>query len=313
MTSQRQRAEAFRNSVEDSLLQVTGDSVRKWLGDTRREVLADVESRRQVLTAASYDGFSLLRLAETWREKVVDPVVAVVRTAIGAAPRTVAITNASIQASEVYLASVTDRLVRGSHFGVTVYEESFDRIRQSLATSTRDGWSRGELAQRIAAELSWDGDSSYWRVELAKIDKQIDAILDNLGSPGTPAREAARLGDPMIQELRNQRNVAIKRLDAERAVWETRSMLIARTESTGAAGFGAWRALADEGVLTKEWLATEDTRTRETHLLADGQTAPIEGSFVVGGALMRFPGDPMAPVGEVANCRCTLIGGGANP
>ena len=57
----------------------------------------------------------------------------------------------------------------------------------------------------------------------------------------------------------------------------------------------------------KVWLATDDSRTRETHDLADGQRTLMSEPFRVGGAALMFPGDPRGPAQEVINCRCSLL------
>lgn len=54
----------------------------------------------------------------------------------------------------------------------------------------------------------------------------------------------------------------------------------------------------------KTWNAELDERTRHTHVKADGQTRRAANPFRVGGFPMMFPGDPAAPIHEVANCRC---------
>jgi uncharacterized protein with gpF-like domain len=84
-----------------------------------------------------------------------------------------------------------------------------------------------------------------------------------------------------------------------------RSALIARTETHGAANFGATSAAKETGLpLRKEWIAAEDARTREDHALADGQIVGMDDAFDVGGASLMYPGDPSAPVEQIANCRC---------
>lgn len=206
-----------------------------------------------------------------------------------------------------YVASVRDRLVRGTYFGVTVYDESFEAVRRSLAQATAEGWSRPELAQRIAAELAWETDGPHWRNTLANVDSQIDGILDPLGEPGNPAREYARLNDPRVKALREQRNLAIRHLDAEKSIWQARANLIARTEATGTANYGAQQALAAEGAERKMWVSTSGARTRLTHSLASGQVVRLGQPFTVGGAAMQYPGDPNGPVEEVANCRCAMV------
>ena len=88
---------------------------------------------------------------------------------------------------------------------------------------------------------------------------------------------------------------------------QMRGALIARTEAHGAANFGADVAARETGLnLRKEWVSAEDERTRETHAAADGQIVGMDDAFDVGGVSMMFPGDPSAPVEEVANCRCSV-------
>lgn len=94
--------------------------------------------------------------------------------------------------------------------------------------------------------------------------------------------------------------------------WEGRATTIARTEAIGAMNggrFDAYAALSAElgEPLEQIWLATEDSRTRPTHDLADGQRVPLGQPFIVGGFELRFPGDPLGPPQEVINCRCTQL------
>jgi uncharacterized protein with gpF-like domain len=86
-----------------------------------------------------------------------------------------------------------------------------------------------------------------------------------------------------------------------------RSRMIARTETHGAANFGAMQAANQTGLpLQKEWIAAQDERTRVTHQLADGQIVDSNSAFDVGGASLMYPGDPSGPAEEVINCRCAL-------
>jgi hypothetical protein len=76
---------------------------------------------------------------------------------------------------------------------------------------------------------------------------------------------------------------------------------------------GAFKAVAQElgEPMDKSWLATmvgaAAETTRPTHRAADGQRVPLDQPFIVGGVEMDRPGDPSAPINEVANCRCTLL------
>lgn len=88
-----------------------------------------------------------------------------------------------------------------------------------------------------------------------------------------------------------------------------RATRIARTEVIAASNAGSFFGAKQTGLaLDKEWLATQDARTRDTHSWADGQRRKLNEPFDVGGAKMDFPGDSRygAPAREIVNCRCTL-------
>ena len=86
-----------------------------------------------------------------------------------------------------------------------------------------------------------------------------------------------------------------------------RANMIARTETHGAANYGAGRAARETNLpLNREWIASSDERTRETHSEADGQIVGMDEPFTVGGASLMYPGDPAGPAEEVINCRCSV-------
>jgi hypothetical protein len=97
--------------------------------------------------------------------------------------------------------------------------------------------------------------------------------------------------------------------------WENRSAVVARTEAIGALNGGrndGQGQVAQQlgGPFDKMWIATFDTRTRESHRRAEGQRVPaIGGLFTIGesGARLAYPGDPSGPANEVIQCRCTTV------
>jgi hypothetical protein len=291
--------------------------MKAFLLDVREAVLRAINntSLPNSLVAAAGDEIpSLGTIASWWAHYVDDDIMREVRAAFSRVLNRWSdagydVDSPALEGAREYLTKVRDRLVKGTYFNVTVYEDSFEKIRVALAQSIAEGWTREKLAQHIAMELSWEKNGPYWRSVREGIDSQMDEILDELGEPGTPAREHARLHDSRIQSLRDARNIAIKHLDDEYSLWRDRSMLIARTESTGVANYGAFEALTAEGVATKVWISTGDSRTRPTHSAADGQETNMQGTFAVGLARLRFPGDPSGPIGEIANCRCAMVGG----
>jgi len=91
--------------------------------------------------------------------------------------------------------------------------------------------------------------------------------------------------------------------------------MIARTETHGAASAANHNLYRRIGATKKEWLATQDDRTRESHLAAERRyteggeigAIPIDDKFVVGGVEMLHPGDKSAALKEIINCRCVEI------
>lgn len=109
-----------------------------------------------------------------------------------------------------------------------------------------------------------------------------------------------------IPELRRRIDTVLSTTGTAR--WSNRATVIARTETIGALNAGraeAFRAAAEDepdAVFERLWLATDDARTRDTHVVADGQRVPLGRPFIVGGFELAFPGDPSGPPQEVIQC-----------
>lgn len=94
----------------------------------------------------------------------------------------------------------------------------------------------------------------------------------------------------------------VKDTISNRSGW--RKMLAANVATTtkeqtkevlyGAVG-GSWKPT---------WNSAHDERVRASHRLLDGKKRPVSGRWGNG---CRFPGDPLAPLGETINCRCWTI------
>lgn len=96
------------------------------------------------------------------------------------------------------------------------------------------------------------------------------------------------------------------------ARWPNRAAVVARTETLGALNGSradAFQAAAEvsDTPMERMWLSTIDSRTRPTHVVADGQRVGLREPFMVGGAALMFPGDPAGPAAETVQCRCTSI------
>lgn len=81
----------------------------------------------------------------------------------------------------------------------------------------------------------------------------------------------------------------------------------ARTMTTSAENGGrmsSYIQAKEQGIeLEKEWIATLDSRTRDTHRDVDGEIVPTHKTFSNG---CRYPGDPRGDPAETYNCRCCL-------
>ena len=84
----------------------------------------------------------------------------------------------------------------------------------------------------------------------------------------------------------------------------------ARTMVTGSENKGrqdSYARATDDGIIIyKEWISTNDGRTRHWHAELDGQTVPQDKPFSNAVGLIMFPGDPEAHPANVYNCRCSM-------
>ena len=102
-----------------------------------------------------------------------------------------------------------------------------------------------------------------------------------------------------------------------------RASVIARTETHGAANYGADGAARTTGLpMRKEWVSVEDHRTRDfgdgdgvvdefSHRAMSGVVVDMEQPFMVPrrnltSEPMMFPGDPNGSAANVINCRCAV-------
>lgn len=86
----------------------------------------------------------------------------------------------------------------------------------------------------------------------------------------------------------------------------SRTMTITRTEGhriQQASTVDAQQAAKAKGAdVVKQWDATLDGNTRDSHRAVDGEIRELDEKFSNG---LMYPGDPSGPAAEVINCRCT--------
>lgn len=144
-----------------------------------------------------------------------------------------------------------------------------------------------------------------WRTRtLASVRERLLSI------PGRAAKKVtAALREAASQAVEAARELAARALSFER--WRGDATEIGR--SYGVTVYNATKLARaeleqrDTGVaLDKTWISLHDGNTRASHQLADRQRVSLAADFVVGGAALRFPGDPYGPPAETINCRCVI-------
>ena len=101
-----------------------------------------------------------------------------------------------------------------------------------------------------------------------------------------------------------------KRMLNVQEINKTQAIRSARTIVTGAENKGRQdsykRAVEDGIVMKREWLATNDSRTRHWHAELDGVEVDIDEPWENEFGEIMFPGDPSADPANTYNCRCSM-------
>lgn len=89
---------------------------------------------------------------------------------------------------------------------------------------------------------------------------------------------------------------------------ENKMKTFARTAMTGAQNSGRLYSMGEASKMGievyKQWMATLDSHTRDSHADVDGETVPLDSKFSNG---LEYPGEPGGAPAEVYNCRCTMV------
>lgn len=125
----------------------------------------------------------------------------------------------------------------------------------------------------------------------------------------TSKNQVAQAIERSVEEFDNENDIAKQIQSKVSTISIGRARTIARTESlmaTSESQDSLVREL-DLPKMKKEWVARIDSRTRDGHEDADGQTVGMNDYFNVSGKRMRFAGDRAGGVENVANCRCSVV------
>ena len=189
------------------------------------------------------------------------------------------------QQREAISQSLTDGLTRG----LNPRQQAID-VRRSIGLTAPQR--RAVENYRLALER---GSADALNRQLR--DRRSDRSVQRAIREGQPL--SARQIDGMVERYRSR-------------TLRYRARTIARTESLRAlhagSGEGYRQIIESAGVdvseIVRTWHTARDEVVRPTHVAASGQKRGLDESFVVGGALLRYPGDARGPARETVRCRC---------
>lgn len=122
-----------------------------------------------------------------------------------------------------------------------------------------------------------------------------------------------KIGDVIASAILQGKSVPKIARDLEIVVGMNKSSAVrnARSAITGAQNAGrqaSFAHAAEMGIdVRKRWVATKDSRTRDSHRDLDGTVVPWNEPFhTILGSVIMHPGDRNAKPGDYYNCRCTM-------
>lgn len=188
-----------------------------------------------------------------------------------------------------------------------------------------------------AAPIGLTGEAAWHAITTAAIGAGLTAFItrsawDFLNSLGMPSATAARVIDEVVPRTRDEMIGQIAgglegvygaagkpspSRPANRPAHQDSAELyrrirvgsarLAQTGTTRAREMVRANLAAGMGATQQTWRTRKDDRVRMSHGALEGETRPVGEPFVtVNGARLLYPGDPEAPIGETANCRCHL-------
>lgn len=200
----------------------------------------------------------------------------------------------------------------------TLAEDLTSVDRKALAASgdyVKDAYALNHDFGTFQVESGSLVDTSYTLYDRATVERLIAERPGLLPDPGVDVRKDRRwnrrhLTSAITQSILQGESIpqAAERLRQVVGMGRNSAVRAARTAITGAENAGrvdSYRRAKALGIgMRKEWLATLDRRTRDTHARLDGERVEVEDRFSNG---LRYPGDPSGEPGEVYNCRCTMV------
>jgi hypothetical protein len=193
-----------------------------------------------------------------------------------------------------------------------------------------DAGAEGQLAELLARfGLSQAADAQGRAVELVRRRTSLgtlrlsdfsglsDEIAEHAAAIGQDVRDTvlerisaivddAQHEDPPVTQAEVARRIRADIGDSDVFSFE-RAMRISRTELAVSENTGLVQGYKAAGIAEIEWLGYRAPKFARRHDLMIGERAEVDGGTfeLPSGVVVRYPGDPRAPVGEIVHCRCS--------
>jgi uncharacterized protein with gpF-like domain len=126
-----------------------------------------------------------------------------------------------------------------------------------------------------------------------------DALLDGITLTNA---EIARQSSKLIKERNDGRSKTISETEVQSVAESSKDIEATEFEEK-------IQVERREKQLDKTWITMGDSDVRPAHAKANGQKKRISEPYIVGGELLKFPGDTSlnASLGNIINCRCISV------
>jgi HK97 family phage portal protein len=165
-------------------------------------------------------------------------------------------------------------------------------------------------ALRDAAEASASDVNSTVNTKTAEYEAMIDSQMDRMRKMNETTFNdiaAALLTAQAMREDEDRHGLLIAALTALFVdALAKRKQRIAEIESQSALNAGTYLAGKSLGSTNKTWVTRKDSDVRPEHKVLHGKTLKLGDKYRIGEDLLRFPGDPEAPISATAGCRCRI-------
>lgn len=219
------------------------------------------------------------------------------------------------------------RFLRNSTFRDRRYAQMVEETAVQLynVNSTAVAYINGQLPETYSLHLNWQNEQFAAEVKgysYTLVDKNTVKHLESTKKSLLPFKKlnkkkdvkwnTKKLNSEVLQGILQGESVPkiAKRLEKVQNMNKDASIRSARTMVTSAENKGrmeSYRQATESGIILKrEWIATNDSKTRDWHAELDGRLADVDEYFENSIGLILYPGDPSADPANVYNCRCTM-------